>query len=429
MRICRFSQKQRREKNIKGENMKAKICIILVFLPYTFINVNSISIEKTRERMGPVQKSDDVVVISNPKTPKNPSMRIVFKEDLSIGVIEGDENYMFGKRVYFNADEEGNFYVTDWDRKRIQKYDPEGKYILTIGREGQGPGEFKNVWRPEIDKDKNMYAVDIANYRISFFDKDGKYLRDMRFPSISVSSNLFIYSRGLFITTISKSLEEQGGAKWTDIFGLFDDKFNLIAEIHKEVHEMRTPSGRGDEALAQNLANIVSDIAFKPSVSYMLTQGDFIYFGYPEKYKIKVYSSAGKLIKVIQREYAPLEVSGKDKEDFIKIQEAEFFRFLPPRANTIKKKVIQLIDYPKYKPAYNNFTLMDNGWLVVIVDSISGEYTLFDIFDKEGKYIAQFMANIPTEGLFFKNGKAYALATTEEGYKFVKRYSCRILGN
>lgn len=76
---------------------------------------------------------------------------------------------------------------------------------------------------------------------------------------------------------------------------------------------------------------------------------------------------------------------------------------------------------------------MENGWLAVIVDSRENEYTLFDIFDKEGKYIAHFRTTVPllpTEGFnehqfFFKNGKAYAVAEENE-YKFVKRYSFEI---
>ena len=62
---------------------------------------------------------------------------------------------------------------------------------------------------------------------------------------------------------------------------------------------------------------------------------------------------------------------------------------------------------------------------MVIVDTIENEYTLIDIFSKEGRYIAQFKAKIPAENFFFRNGKAYALAT-ENGYKFVKRYNFEI---
>ena len=73
---------------------------------------------------------------------------------------------------------------------------------------------------------------------------------------------------------------------------------------------------------------------------------------------------------------------------------------------------------------------MENGWLAVIVDSVEDEYTLIDIFDQEGKYIAHFKTPVPAEGiragqLFFKNGKAYS-AVTEEDYRFVKRYSIEI---
>jgi hypothetical protein len=76
----------------------------------------------------------------------------------------------------------------------------------------------------------------------------------------------------------------------------------------------------------------------------------------------------------------------------------------------------------------------------VIIESIDGEYTLFDIFDQEGRYIAHFKSTditLPGEGLiagegsiygfqlFFKNGKAYAVME-DEGYKFVKRYDIEL---
>jgi len=68
---------------------------------------------------------------------------------------------------------------------------------------------------------------------------------------------------------------------------------------------------------------------------------------------------------------------------------------------------------------------MENGWLALIVDYVEGEYAIFDLFDQEGRYVANFKASVPVEGLFFNNGKAYAVAT-EEGYKFVKRYRIEV---
>ena len=369
-----------------------------------------------------------IEVVANPKTPKNPSMRMVFKEDLSIGIKEGDENYMFGQRVYFNTDDEGNFYVTDWDRKRIQKYDPQGRYIRTIGRSGQGPGEFQNVWRPEFDADGHLYLLDIAAHRISFFDKEsGQFLRQIKIPS-DLHPTL-VNKRGYFVG--DKTIIEQGpkGTKYTTVYGLFDGQLEIVREFLKTVWEPKEGSGSGQAALIGSLANNLSDQAFKSNPLYLLASNDDIWLGYPETYEVRIYSPDGEPKKVIRKDYVPRSVTSKDKERFIEEQESEFFRFLPAPAQALKSKIIDAVQFPENKPAYNSFALMENGWLAVVVESPQKNVALFDIFDDKGQYTAQFEGSIPVEGLFFKNGKAYALETTEEGYKFVKRYSFEIKQN
>jgi hypothetical protein len=132
-----------------------------------------------------------IPVIDNPKTlPSGESGRhLVFKEELTIGNREGDESSAFGQRVYFNVDQAGNIYIVDWDRKRIQKFDSTGRFLFTIGRQGQGPGEFRNVWRPEFEPDGSFFVVDIAQKRISFFSPEGKYLRQIAFPRVAEMTN------------------------------------------------------------------------------------------------------------------------------------------------------------------------------------------------------------------------------------------------
>ena len=83
-----------------------------------------------------------------------------------------------------------------------------------------------------------------------------------------------------------------------------------------------------------------------------------------------------------------------------------------------------MMKFPESLPAYKRFVLMENGWLFVVVDSIEGDYALIDLFDNKGKYVAQFRANISTSGLYFKNGKAYALGL-EDGFRYIKRYTFR----
>ena len=395
----------------------------MIFFSFVFLFFVLSNHEAIGEEPVNIQSSDEVKIISNPKTPSpkdGVKIRIVFEKELSIGVEEGDENYMFGGRVYFNADDEGNIYVTDWDRKRIQKYDTQGKYLLTIGRKGQGPGEFRNVFLPRFDKDKNLYVTDISNHRVHFFDKEGNFIKQISIP-VGFSCQ-YINSKGVIIGTESRILKEDAsGDEMAFIFGMFNDQIKLNTEIHRRKKEYRP---RGNRSRAQFTADLWGEDAFKPEMSHFMNGDDFLYFGYPESYEIKIYNPEGKITKIIKREYEAIKVSKKHKEKFEIFLEDEVFRFFP-QDNSLKKDVFRLIEYPKYIPPYQQFTLMENGWLAVIVDSIPGEYTLFDIFDQEGNYIAKFEALIPTENLFFKNGKAYALAT-ENDYRFVKRYRYEI---
>ncbi|UCE41106.1 MAG: hypothetical protein JSV17_16980 [Candidatus Aminicenantes bacterium] len=172
------------------------------------------------------------------------------------------------------------------------------------------------------------------------------------------------------------------------------------------------------------MTGIKGDSAFKPAMTFFVAEDDSIYLGFPERYEIKVFSPEGKLKKLIQREYDPIKVDKKHIQDFINHEENEFFLFTQ-YPEELKKKVFDLIEYPKHKPAYDSFTLMDNGWIAVIVDYIENEHTLIDLFDQNGKYMAQFEAEIPIANLLFKNGKAYALDIIND-YRYVKRYNFEI---
>ncbi|HYP20875.1 MAG TPA: DUF2298 domain-containing protein, partial [Chloroflexia bacterium] len=82
-------------------------------------------------------------------------------------------------------DAQGNFYVSDTENKRIQKFDPSGKWLLSFGGEGTGNGQFSSISPGSIgtgpgglavDADGNVYVADTWNHRIQKFDSEGKFL-------------------------------------------------------------------------------------------------------------------------------------------------------------------------------------------------------------------------------------------------------------
>jgi sugar lactone lactonase YvrE len=99
----------------------------------------------------------------------------------SAGVNPGQWNLPRG----IARDAEGNFYVVDTANFRVQKFDPEGTFILSFGSRGNGDGQF-NPYSDEaigsgpggiaVDAQGNVYVADTWNHRIQKFDSEGNLL-------------------------------------------------------------------------------------------------------------------------------------------------------------------------------------------------------------------------------------------------------------
>jgi DNA-binding beta-propeller fold protein YncE len=77
-----------------------------------------------------------------------------------------DENLAFNYPSDIALDASGNIYVLDSANNRVQKFSPEGKYLATFGRKGQGPGEFYNPDSIDIDAQGFFYVMDTYQNRI-----------------------------------------------------------------------------------------------------------------------------------------------------------------------------------------------------------------------------------------------------------------------
>ncbi|MGB9773608.1 MAG: NHL repeat-containing protein [Bacteroidota bacterium] len=97
---------------------------------------------------------------------------------------EDNPHYLWYNPQSIATDGKGNLYICDMGNHRIVKYDSTLRYIMEIGRAGQGPGEFQYPIDVKIGKDGDIFVLDGGNRRIQVFDSTGKYLRS--FPSTTV---------------------------------------------------------------------------------------------------------------------------------------------------------------------------------------------------------------------------------------------------
>ncbi|MEO5952047.1 MAG: DUF2298 domain-containing protein [Chloroflexia bacterium] len=82
-------------------------------------------------------------------------------------------------------DAEGNYYVADTQNLRIQKFDKDGNWLLMFGSKGTGDGQFARLNDTAegtgpggigVDSHGNVYVADTWNHRVEKFDKNGKFL-------------------------------------------------------------------------------------------------------------------------------------------------------------------------------------------------------------------------------------------------------------
>ncbi|MFC1553849.1 6-bladed beta-propeller [candidate division KSB1 bacterium] len=96
----------------------------------------------------------------------------------TIGELDGtDNNYQLFRPIDAVMDSEDNIYVLDSGNYRVQKYDKNGLYVKSIGKKGEGPGEFRST--PSdlgILSGDRLFVYDMRNERLHIFTLEGDYV-------------------------------------------------------------------------------------------------------------------------------------------------------------------------------------------------------------------------------------------------------------
>jgi hypothetical protein len=103
------------------------------------------------------------------------AIRVV--EDLVIGGDPDDEHTMFYNPTGILPLPSGEILVSEFGNKRVQMFSADGEFVKTIGRTGQGPGEFQAPFGLFAVGD-GFGVIDLQNRRISFFSPVGDFLTD-----------------------------------------------------------------------------------------------------------------------------------------------------------------------------------------------------------------------------------------------------------
>jgi hypothetical protein len=93
--------------------------------------------------------------------------------EVSIGAMEGDLDYLMGDVSSIAVADDGTIYVLDGQGPELRAYGPDGRWLRTIGRAGEGPGEFKQPGAIAVLSDGRLVVRDPGNERLQVYGPDG----------------------------------------------------------------------------------------------------------------------------------------------------------------------------------------------------------------------------------------------------------------
>jgi hypothetical protein len=393
--------------------MKTKFIFILAVIIFVFIACSKATKEDKTEWKGKVEYEGEVRVVKNPADPLYGEIHLDLEEELSIGN-ENDENYMFNGVTDVATDSQGNIYVLDRMNFRVQKFDHNGQYLQTIGKKGQGPGEFERPARLLLDTQDKIYVTDggprIEGRMIKIFNSHGEFIQVIRLES--PISDFHIDSEGNILANVAQSVE-RGTIKAVVKMNSEGKMIKKIAEF-SDVKTVRKRSSEGT-------ASFRLSHHYTPRLSFSPIDGRTFSYAYSTEYKLFVIDKDGKLLLKIQKEGAPHSISQREKERIIEILEESISR---SGAKWPKGILEEACAFPPTRPFFWWAIADDMQRLFIwrvksVLDESEGRE--FDVFNKEGYFI--YRAKIPVRPEIINKGLLYDIKEDEEtGEVFIRRF-------
>ena len=123
---------------------------------------------------GTITEEDGWPLVTNPDKPLEGDQTIVAQEVWRLGHEEDEQETIFGLIADGLVDEEGNTYLLDSHLTTIYKVAPDGEIVDNLGREGDGPGEFRNILNMIFMPDGKLGIFEMMPGRIVTMGREGQ---------------------------------------------------------------------------------------------------------------------------------------------------------------------------------------------------------------------------------------------------------------
>jgi hypothetical protein len=322
--------------------------------------------------------------------------------EVTIGMFDGPEEYIFGSIVSLAMSPDQTIYVMDRQVPALRVYNADGSYRTTFGRQGEGPGEYKE---PDgglnVLSDGRIVLRDPSNARIQVYSPEGDALDTWRIRGGFNTSRRMIVdpddrSHALILLDPDASvLDWEMGLVQIHPDGTPGDTLR-IPDLPWE--EPTIEASREDEE-GNTTSMSVNLVPFAPSEHAELSPRGYFIHTITTDYTLTLLRNEAPPLR-IQKSYSPVPVTAGERAEE-EAQEIQNMRGTDPTWRWNGPPI------PDAKPPFSVFYPGEDGTIWVKVhqrakkvedpfydpsdpDAIPDEWkepVLFDVFDEDGSYL------------------------------------------
>jgi hypothetical protein len=324
---------------------------------------------------------------------------------LTIGVLEGPEEYQLFRAFSPLRTPRGEIVVANTGSLQMRFYDLQGKYLRAVGREGGGPGEFMRmgaIWRLGDD---SLVVFDFGNNRLSVHGIDGSFGRTLRLEHVTTAIPLpvGVFADGSILAywhLVSEGPTGDGLQRIPRMYGIWDAEGAFVDSL------ARLP---GSELFSVSVGPEHSLATGRPfgRAPVEIAGGGRWYYGSSDRYEIEVRGMDGTLQRLIRRPVPNRLVT----KDLIAERERRLRERRAQRGAT-SATPFDGIPYPADMPPYESLRLDAGGNLWVAYYRLEEEPVRWAVFDPAGRWLGD--VQTPDGGRVWDIGDDYVLGVWQD---------------
>lgn len=331
-----------------------------------------------------------------------------FEPVLTLGTMgggEADGPEVFGRIASIVSDDEGDVYIADSQALEVRVFDREGNYLRTIGRSGEGPGEFGALASLTWNAD-TLHVLDWRNARLQRFTGDGEAAGTIRWIPLSGSGIRFFPTPDNRIYTPGIPPRPSDGPPLPGAAFLIYESGALVDSLALIYRDEVTPLGV-ECVFAQGVSWYMSPAGPRRIVAP--AGGGRILYAIASEYRIRVLDAAGDTVREIVRDGGSL----RPMPDSIWAMTQDSVRALRARVPTDSSCSPDELERPANLPVLADLLYDFEGHLVVERETDTGH--AFDFHDREDRLLASAAApprdrRVPP---YFRDGHLYVATLGE----------------